>query len=95
MKLLDDRVLVRPRLQAPPQTDSGIQIAESYYHVPEVRGIVVAVGDGPTAEDGTRLPHLVSPGDDVLFAPEAGHDIVLDSQRFIILRELDILAILD
>lgn len=94
MRILDDRVLIRPTPQSPPTTASGIQIAESYYALPDVRGDVVALGTGPRAEDGTILPHLVSEGDQVLFPAEAGHDVVIDGERFIVLRELDLQAVL-
>lgn len=94
MRVLDDRVLVRPTPQEPPKTESGIQLADAYYYAPEVRGTVVQLGTGPRAEDGSILPHLVSIGDDVIFPAEAGHDVVLGGERFIVLRELDLQAIL-
>lgn len=95
MKILGDRVLVRPNIPEPPKTESGIQIADAYFYAPEVSGAVVALGDGPRAEDGTLLPHTVAVGDTVVFAAESGHDVVVAGDRYIVLRELDLLATLE
>jgi chaperonin GroES len=92
VQLLGDRVLVKPDLVAPPTTESGIQIAEAYHYAPEVSGIVIALGDGPRAEDGTLLPHVVNVGDRVVFAAESGHELVVEGNRQIVLREDDLLA---
>jgi chaperonin GroES len=93
MRLLADRVLVRPAPVKVPTTESGITLAESYYYAPEVRGTVLALGDGPRAEDGTLLPHSVAIGDDVIFPAEAGHDVCIGTERFIVLREDDLQAV--
>lgn len=94
VQLLGDRVLVRPDVVTPPTTESGIQIAESHWYAPEVSGVVTALGDGPRAEDGTLLPHVVSVGDRVVFAAESGHELVVDGDRRIVLREDDLLAVM-
>lgn len=94
MRLLGDRVLVRPTVQKIPATESGITLAEGYYYAPEVRGVVVALGDGPRAEDGTLLPHFVAVGADVLFPPEAGHEVYIGKEKLIVLREDDLQAVL-
>lgn len=93
VQLLGDRVLVKPDLVKSPTTESGIQIAEAYYYAPEVQGVVTALGAGPRAEDGTLLPHCVAVGDRVVFAAESGHELVVGGDRFIVLREDDLLAI--
>ena len=94
MKVLGDRVLVRPYTPKPPTTDSGITLAESYFYAPEVSGVVIALGDGPRAEDGTLLPHAIAVGDEVVFAGESGHEVVIDGERLIVLREADLLGVL-
>jgi chaperonin GroES len=91
MRVLGDRVLVRPT-PPPTQTASGIELAWKYLP-PEVTGTVVALGDGPRAEDGTLLPHRVTVGDEAVFAAESGHDVVVDGERYIVLREDDLLAV--
>lgn len=93
MRLLGDRVLVKPHVQAPLTTESGIQLAETYAP-PVTRGRVIAIGDGPRAEDGTLLPHWVSPNDTVIFSPEVGHDVAVNGAPYIILREVDIDAVI-
>jgi chaperonin GroES len=65
------------------------------YLPPEVTGTVVELGDGPRADDGTLLPHRVALGAEVVFAADSGHDIVVDGERFIVLREDDLLAVLE
>lgn len=94
MKVLGDRVLVRPYTTKPPTTASGISIADGYFYAPEVSGVVVELGDGPRAEDGTLLPHEVSVGEEVVFAAESGHEVVIDGERLIVLRECDLLGVL-
>jgi chaperonin GroES len=94
VQLLGDRVLVRPDVVKPPTTESGIQIADAYFYAPEVSGVVTAIGDGPRAEDGTLLPHNVKVGDRVVFAAESGHELVVNGDRQIVLREDDLLAVM-
>ena len=94
VQLLGDRVLVKPDPVTPPRTESGIEIPEAYWYRPEVSGHVTALGDGPRAEDGTLLPHAVSVGDRVVFAAESGHELVVNGDRLIVLREQDLLAIM-
>jgi len=92
LRPLEDRCLVAPCARSD-TTPSGIVMAGEL--PPEVEGWVVAVGNGPRAEDGTLLDHFVGVGARVLFPAEAGHDVYLNRERYIMLREVDLLAIFE
>jgi chaperonin GroES len=92
---LYDRLLVK-RLEAEDKTPGGLIIPDNAKEKP-VEGLVVAVGDGALNKDGSRLPLEVKTGDRVLFAKYSGTEvkIMLDGGEHLILREDDILAVLD
>jgi len=95
MKLrpLGDRVVVEP-LEQEERTGSGLFIPETAKEKPQ-KGTVLAVGEGRKDEDGKRVPMDVEAGQTVLFAKYGGTEIKLDSKKLLILKESDILAILD
>ncbi len=95
MKLrpLNDRVVVK-RTEEEEKTAGGIIIPDTAKEKP-VQGEVVAVGNGKVLEDGTRRPLDVKAGDKVLFGKYAGTDIKVEGEELLIMREDDILAIVD
>ena len=90
---LYDRILVK-RIDADEKTSSGLIIPDSAKEKP-LEAEVVAVGSGRILDDGTVRAVTVKPGDRVLFGKYTGDEIKLDGVEHIILREEDVLAILD
>jgi chaperonin GroES len=95
MKLrpLQDRVLVR-RVKEDEKTKGGLFIPDSAKEKP-VEAIVLAVGNGKILEDGTVRKLDVKAGDRVLFGKYTGSDVKIDGEEALILREDDILGILE
>lgn len=91
IKPIGDRVLVKP-IEQTNLTDSGIYIAQKKR---ESIGKVVAVGDGIILENGTVIPLQVKPGDTVLYKDFAGHEIEVDEEKYLIMHEGEILAVLN
>ena len=89
---LHDRVIVR-RIEEEEKTKGGIIIPDTAKEKPQ-EGRVVAVGPGKH-EDGKVLPLDVKPGDKILFGKYTGTEIKLDGEEHIILREDDILGIIE
>jgi len=90
---LGDRILVK-RIQEEERTKGGIIIPDTAKEKPQ-EGKVVAVGKGKTTEDGKLLPPDVKAGDRILFGKYAGSEIKLEGEEHLILREDDILGILE
>lgn len=93
LKPLGDRLIVKP-LEQEEVTSGGIVLPETAKEKPQ-KGEVVAAGPGARDEDGERIPMDVSVGDKVLFAKYAGTEVKLDGDKHLILRESDILAIVE
>jgi chaperonin GroES len=93
VKPLQDRVLVK-RLANEEKTAGGIIIPDTAKEKPQ-EGRVVAVGTGKVFENGTVRVPAVKPGDKILFGKYAGSEVKIDGDEHIIMREDDILAILD
>ncbi len=93
IKPLSDRILVR-RLEAEEKTKGGIIIPDTAKEKPR-EGKIVAVGDGRVDEDGKRRPLAVRAGDKVLFNSYAGTDIKIDGEEFLIMKEEDVLGIIE
>ena len=93
VKPLDDRVLVKP-LEAEEKTSGGIVIPDTAKEKPQ-RGKVVAVGPGKLLDSGERAPLAVKKGDLVLFGKYSGTEIKIDGDEHSIMRENEILAILE
>ncbi len=93
LKPLADRLVVEPT-EREEMTASGIYVPETAKEKPQ-EGKVVAAGPGRRDEDGERVPMDVAVGDRVLFARYAGTEIKLEDKKYLILKESDILAILD
>lgn len=90
---LDDRILIRP-LEAEEKTAGGIVLPDSAKEKPQ-RGEVVAVGDGKVLDNGDRAPLAVKTGDTVIFGKYAGTEIKIDGAEHQIMREHEILAVLE
>jgi len=90
---LHDRVVVR-RLEAEQRTESGIIIPDTAKEKP-IEAKVVAVGPGKLDDEGRRIAMDVKEGDIVLFAKWSGNEIKIDGEEHLILREDEILAILE
>src|SRR4026209_2088106 len=90
---LHDRVVVR-RLEAEEKTLGGIIIPDTAKEKP-MEGEVVAVGPGARGEDGKVQPLDVKAGDKVLFGKWSGTEVKLDGEDLIIMKESDIMGIVD
>lgn len=92
VKPLADRVIVKP-IEVEEKTKSGIVLPDTAKEKPQ-EGEVVAVGPG-RYEDGKLIPMNVKQGDRVLFAKYAGTEIKMDGEEYLIMRESDILGIIE
>ena len=90
---LHDRILVQ-RLDAETKTAGGIIIPDTAKEKPQ-EGKVVAVGAGKIGDDGKRRPMGVKAGDRILFSKYGGSDVKIDGDEHLIVREEDVLAILE
>ena len=90
---LQDRVLVQPILEKEVQK-GGIIIPDSAKEKP-IEGRVKAVGEGKLNDNGTKVKPGVKVGDKVLYGKYAGTEIKLDGEDFLLMREDDILGIID
>ena len=90
---LNDRLLVK-RLAEEEKTAGGIIIPDSAKEKP-AEGEVVAAGPGKVADNGERVALEVKVGDRVLFSKYGGTDVKLDGEDFLIMREDDILGIVE
>lgn len=95
MKLrpLQDRILIK-RVEEKETVKGGIIIPDTAKEKPQ-EGEVVAVGHGKKTEDGKVIPLDVKVGDRVLFGKYSGNDIKIDDQEYLILREDEILGVLE
>lgn len=93
LKPLGNRVIIEP-IEEEDKTTSGIFLPETAKEKPQ-KGNVLAVGPGDRDEGGDRIPLDVKVGDVVLFAKYAGTEIKVDGQKLLILRESDLLAIVE
>ncbi len=93
LKPLNDRVLVK-RLEGEEKTAGGLYIPDTAKEKPS-KGEVVAVGPGKAADDGKIIPMTVKAGDQVLFNKYAGTEFKIDGVEHLVMREDDILAVID
>ena len=91
IKPLQDRLVIK-RIEEEEKTKGGIIIPDSAKENPQ-EGRVVAIGDGKTLETGKKAPLTVKPGDKILFGKYSGTEIKIDGEEHLILREEDVLAI--
>ncbi len=93
IKPLGNRVVVEP-IEQDEVTASGIVLPDTAKEKPQ-QGMVLAAGPGERDEDGDRIAMDVKVGDKVLFAKYAGTELKLDGKKLLILRETDLLGIIE
>jgi chaperonin GroES len=93
LKPLGDRLVVKPQEQVQ-TTASGLALPETAKEKPQ-QGEVIAVGPGRRDENGNRIPMDVAVGDTVLYAKYGGTEIKMDDDKLLVLKESDILAIVE
>jgi chaperonin GroES len=93
LRPLHDRILVE-RIEEKEQIKGGIIIPDSAKEKPQ-EGKVVAVGNGKRLENGTTVPLDVKAGDRILFGKYAGSEIKVEDNEYLILREDEVLAVID
>ena len=90
---LHDRIIVQ-RLEEGEQRVGGIIIPDTAKEKPQ-QGKVVAAGKGKAKDDGKILPLDVKAGDTILFGKYSGQDIKIDGEEYLIMREDEVLAVLE
>jgi len=95
MKLrpLQDRILVQ-RIEEETKTAGGIYIPDTAKEKPQM-GLIISVGNGKKTEDGKIIPVDVKAGDNVLFGKYAGTEVKVEGETYLIMREEDILGIIE
>jgi chaperonin GroES len=93
LRPLQDRIIVK-RVEEETKTAGGLFIPETAKEKPQ-RGKIVAVGNGKKTEDGKVLPLDVKVGDLVLFGKYAGTEIKVDGDEYLMMREDDLLAVVE
>ena len=95
MKLrpLDDRVVIK-QSEAEEKTSGGIILPDTAKEKPQI-GKIIATGPGELLDDGKRGKMSVKKNDEVIYAKYAGNDIEIDGEKYVILRESDILGIIE
>ena len=93
VKPLQDRILVK-RVEEETKTKGGIIIPDSAKEKPQ-EGLVIAVGPGKVTDNGTRVTPEVKKGDRILFGKYSGTEIKIEGEEHLILREDDILAVIE
>ena len=90
---LQDRVIVK-RIAEEEKTKGGIIIPDTAKEKPQ-EGKVIAVGKGKVSDDGTLIPMQVKVGDRILFGKYSGSEIKLNGEEHLIMREEDILGVIE
>ena len=90
---LHDRILIQ-RLEEGEQKIGGIIIPDTAKEKPQ-QGKVIAAGNGKSKDDGKRITLDVTAGDTILFGKYSGQEIKLEGEEYIIMREDDVLAIIE
>jgi chaperonin GroES len=90
---LHDQVIVQ-RLEEEERTKGGIIIPDTAKEKP-IEGKVIAVGTGRNKKDGTKIPLEIKKGNRVLYAKYAGTEVKIDGKEYLIMKEDDILAIIE
>ena len=93
LKLLGDRLVVKPQEQLQ-TTASGLALPETAKEKPQ-QGEIIAVGPGRRDDNGKRVPMDVSVGDTVLYAKYGGTEVKMNDDKVLVLKESDILAIVE
>jgi len=90
---LHDRIIVE-RLEEEEQRVGGIIIPDTAKEKPQ-QGRIIAAGSGKAKDDGKRIPMDVKAGDTILFGKYSGQEIKLDGHEYLIMREEEVLAVVE
>jgi chaperonin GroES len=90
---LHDRLIVQ-RLEEEEKTKGGIIIPDTAKEKP-IEGKVIAVGSGRIKKDGTKVPLEIKKGDRVLYAKYGGTEVKIDGEEYLMMKEDDVLAIIE
>lgn len=93
VKPLGDRVIVEP-IEQEDMTPGGVYLPDTAKEKPQ-RGKILAVGSGRILENGQKVPLEVKEGQTVLYGKYSGTEVKIDGKEYLIVREGDVLAILD
>ena len=93
LKPLDDRIVIK-QSEAEEKTIGGIILPDTAKEKPQL-GTVIAIGPGKLLDDGKRNKMSVKVKDEVIYAKYIGNDIEIDGEKYVILRESDILGIVE
>ena len=93
LKPLDDRIVIK-QSDAEEKSTGGILLPDSAQEKPQI-GKIVATGPGKLLDDGKRAHMSVKKKDEVLYAKYSGSDVEVDGEKYVILRESDVLGIVD
>ena len=93
LKPLQDRVIIKQQV-AEEKTKSGILLPDAAQEKP-TKGKVIAVGPGKLSDKGKPMELSVRVGDNVYYSKYAGNDVEVNTEKFVILRESDILGVLE
>ncbi len=93
LKPLDDRIIIK-QSDAEDKSAGGILLPDSAQEKPQI-GKVVATGPGKLLDDGKRAQMSVKKKDEVLYAKYGGSDVEVDGEKYVILRESDVLGIVE
>ena len=93
LKPLDDRIIIK-QLEAEEKSAGGILLPETAKEKPQI-GKVVAVGSGKILDDGKRGKMSVKKKDEVIYAKYSGSDVEIDGEKYVILKESDVLGIVE
>ncbi len=94
LKPLNDRVIVKPK-DAVEKSKGGIILPDTASKEKPIEGTVIAAGPGKLTDEGKRTPLEVKSNDQVIFSKYAGTEIKVEDESYLILREEDILAIIN
>ena len=93
LRPLDDRIVIE-QSEAEEKTSGGIILPDTAKEKPQI-GTVVAVGPGKVLDDGTRAKMSVKVKDEVIYAKYIGSDVEIDGEKYVILKEGDVLGIVE
>lgn len=94
LKPLNDRVIIRPK-DTVEKSKGGVILPDTASKEKPIEGTVIAVGPGKLADNGERVSLEVKPENKVIFSKYAGTEIKVENEEYLILREEDILAIIN
>ncbi|MBI4863126.1 MAG: co-chaperone GroES [Candidatus Riflebacteria bacterium] len=92
LKPLGDRIVVKPR-EREEKTKGGIYLPDTASKERPIDGEVVAVGSGKRGKSGERLPLEVRTGNRVIFSEYSGSEVKISGEKYLIIRESDVLAL--